>query len=237
MKMKRFHLVFPALIATLVPIVIFSNQTIIFAQQEKGQIQNKVNFTWAFGAIKNSDAGPHFEAITRDSILKTGDQIKFFLRVENKCFIYLIYQNPQGDLNVLFPYRFKLLDNNYQISENYYIPKGDQWFELDEYTGTEKFYLVSSANRLTELEDLINEYESADKSNRITIGEKIISEIRGLRKKHHRFKTHVERPVTIIGRMRGTAKTKAAGLEDIADYALEITADNFFIRTFTIDHQ
>ena len=97
--------------------------------------------------------------------------------------------------------------------------------------------MLSSANRLAELEDLINEYESTDKSNKITVGEKIISEIRGLRKKHRRFKTHVERPVTIIGRMRGTEKTKAAGLEDIADYALEISANNFFIRTFTIDHK
>lgn len=235
--MKRLHLVFPALIVTIVSIVIFNNQTIIFAQQEKGQIDNNVTFSWAFGAIKNTDAGPHFEAITRDTVLKTGDQIKFLLRVESKCFIYLIYQSSQGDLNVLFPYRFKLLDNNYQISKNYYIPKGDQWFELDKDTGTEKFYLLSSANRLAELEDLINEYESAGKSNKLTIGEKIISEIRGLRKKHHRFKTHVERPVTIIGNSRGTDKTKAAGLEDIANYALEISANNFFIRTFTIDHQ
>ena len=235
--MKRFNLLLPALIVTIVSIVIFNNQTIIFAQQEKGQIENNVIFNWAFGAIKNTDAGPHFEAITRDTVLKTGDQIKFFLRGENKCFIYLIHQNSQGDLNVLFPYRFKLLDNNYQISKNYYIPKGDQWFELDKDTGTEKFYLLSSANRLADLEDLINEYESTDKSNKITVGEKIISEIRGLRKKHRSFKTHVERPVTIIGKMRGTDKTKAAGLEDIADYALEISANNFFIRTFTIDHR
>ena len=235
--MKRFHLVFRALIVTMVSIAMFNNHTMIFAQQEKGQLENNVTFSWAFGAIKNTDAGPHFEAITRDTALKTGDQIKFFLRVESKCYIYLIYQSSQGDLNVLFPHRFKLLDNNYQISKNYYIPKGDQWFELDKDTGTEKFYLLSSANRLVELEDLINEYESTDRSNKIAVGEKIISEIRGLRKKHRIFKTHVERPVTIIGKMRGTDKTKALGLEDIAAYALEISANNFFIRTFTIDHQ
>ena len=235
--MRRFHLVFSALIVTIVSIVIFKSQTTIFAQQEKGQIQNNVTFNWAFGAIKNTDAGPHFEAITRDTVMKSGDQIKLFLRVENKCFVYLIYQSSQGDLSVLFPYRFKLLDNGYHISRNYYIPKGDQWFELDEYTGTEKFYLLATADRLVILEDLINEYESADKSNKLTIGEKIISELRGLRKKHRKFKTHVERPVTIIGNLRGTDKTKAAGLEDIADYALEISANNFFIRTFTIDHK
>ena len=152
-------------------------------------------------------------------------------------FFYLIYQSSQGDVSVLFPYRFNLLDDGYHISGSYYIPKGDQWFELDEYTGTEKFFLLATANRLSELEDLINEYESADKSNKITIGEKIILETRRLRKKHRNFKSHVEKPVTIIGKMRGTEKTKAAGLKDIADYATEISANTFFIRTFTIDHQ
>jgi hypothetical protein len=235
--MKRIHLVLVTLTVTIVSIGIFKSQTVIFAQQAKGQAEKNVTFQWAFGAIRNTDNGPQFEAITRDTVMKSGDQIKFFLRVENKCFVYLIYQSSQGDLSVLFPYRFKLLDNDYQISRNYYIPKGDQWFELDEYTGTEKFYLLATANRLAELEDLINEYESADKSNKITIGEKIISETRRLRKKHHKFKSHVERPVTIIGKMRGTEKTKAAGLEDIADYALEISANNLFSRTFTIDHQ
>jgi len=235
--MKRIHLVLVTLIMTIFSIGIFKSQTVIFAQQAKGQAENNVTFQWAFGAIRNTDNGPQFEAITRDTVMKSGDQIKLFLRVENKCFVYLIYQSSQGDLSVLFPYRFKLLDNGYQISRNYYIPKGDQWFELDEYTGTEKFYLFAAANRLVELEDLINEYESADKSNKITIGKKIILETRRLRKKHRKFKSQAEKPVTIIGQMRGTEKTKTAGLKDIADYALEISTNNFFIRTFTIDHQ
>ena len=235
--MKRFHLVLVTLIVTIVSIGIFKSQTVIFAQQAKGLPEKNVTFQWAFGAIRNTGTGPQFEAITRDTVLNSGDQIKFFLRVEHKCFVYLIYQSSQGDLSVLFPYRFKLLDDGYQISTNYYIPKGDQWFELDEYTGTEKFYLLATANRLDELEDLINEYESADKSSKVTIGKQIISETRRLRKKHRNFKSHVEKPVTIIGKMRGTEKTKAAGLKDIADYASEISTNNFFIRTYTIDHQ
>jgi hypothetical protein len=222
---------------TIVSIGIFKSQTAIFAQQAKDPAKNNVTFQWAFGAIRNTDIGPQFEAITRDTVLKSGDQIKFFLRVENKCFVYLIYQSSQGDLSVLAPYSLKLLNNGYQISRNYYIPEGDQWFELDEYTGTEKFYLLATANRLVELEDLINKYESADRSNKMTIGKKIIFETRRLRKKHRKLKSYVEKPVTIIGKMRGTEKTKAAGLKDIADHASEISTNNFFIRTFTIDHK
>ena len=236
-EMSRFHLVFATLIVTMVSIGIFMSQTVIFAQHSKVQTENNVTFLWSFGAIRNTGTGPRFESITRDTAMKSGDKIKFFLRVENNCFVYLIYQSSQGDLSVLFPYRFKMEDKGYQTSENYYIPKGDQWFELDEYSGTEKFYLIANANRLAELENLLNEYESADKSHKITIGKKIVSEIRKLRKKHLKFKSPVEKPITIVGKMRGTEEAKAAGLNDIADHASEISAENFFIRTFTIDHQ
>jgi len=196
-----------------------------------------VTFQWAFGAIKNTDLGSQFEVVTRDTVLKSGDQIKFFIRVENKCFVYLIYQSSQDDLSVLFPYRFKLQANDYRISGQHYIPKGDQWFELDEYTGLEKFYLLASAFRLDKLEVVINEYESADKAKKLKLGKKIISEIRRLRKQHRKFKSYAEKPVAIIGNMRGTEKTKTVGLNDLADHAAEISATNFFSRTFTIDHQ
>ena len=79
-----------------------------------------------------------------------------------------------------------------------------------------------STDRLAELEGLISKYESADKSNKIAVGKEIVAEIYKLRKKYRKFKSHVEKPASIIGRMRGTEKTKAAGLNDIADYALEI---------------
>ncbi len=235
--MKRFYIVFIKLIVTILPIVILDSQTVIFAEHARGQAENNVTFQWAFGAIRNSKLGPQFEAITRDTVMKSGDQIKFFLRIENKCFVYLIYHSSQGDISLLFPYRFKLWDTDCRISRNYYVPKDDQWYKLDEYTGTEKLYLLASADRLAEFEDLISEYESADKSNKIAIGKEIVVEIHKLRKKYRKFKSHVEKPVTIIGKIRGTVKTKAADLKDIADYAIEISAKSFFIRSFTIEHK
>ena len=82
---------------TILPIVILDSQTVIFAEHARGQAENNVTFQWAFGAIRNSKLGPQFEAITRDTVMKSGDQIKFFLRIENKCFVYLIYHSSQGD--------------------------------------------------------------------------------------------------------------------------------------------
>lgn len=195
-----------------------------------------LQFQWAFGALKKAN-GSKFEAVTRDTVLKTGDQIKFFLNVNQDCFVYLIYRSSQGELSVLFPKRFQLLSTEYTVAGNHYIPADDQWFELDEHTGEERFYLLASVKRLTELEAFVNDYESADKAKKPPLAEKILAEIRKLRKQHLKFKTYAERPVNIIGNLRGTEKAETIKTHDIAKYAIEISADTFFSRTFTIDHK
>ena len=208
----------------------------VHAQQTAPQSDDNFKFQWAFGALKKAN-GSKLEAVTRDTVLKTGDQIKFFLNVNQDCFVYLIYRSSQGELSVLFPRRFELLSTDYTAAGNHYIPTDDQWFELDEHTGEERFYLLASVKRLTDLEALVNDYESADKAKKPPLAKEILAEIRKLRKQHLKFKTYAERPVNIIGNLRGTEKSEPAGARDIAKFAVEISADTFYSRTFTIDHQ
>ena len=172
--MKHQRMIFSIL--GIIALLLVINSAFIFAEQKESQVDNKIAFQWAFGAIKNTAFGPQFETIQRDSVLKSGDQIKFFLSLNRKIFVYLIYQSSQSDLIVLFPHRFNELGQDEQIAGNQYIPKGDQWFELDEFAGLEKFYLLASVERLTELENLVNAYESADKFNRGELGKKIVDE-------------------------------------------------------------
>ena len=206
------------------------------AEEAQPQPDANLQFQWAFGALKKAN-GSKFEAIARDTILKTGDQIKFFLNVDKNCFVYLIYSSSQGEISVLFPYRFKLRSTDYTVAGHHYIPGGNQWFELDEHIGEEKFYLLASANRLMQLEALINDYESADAAKKPSLAEAVLAEIRKLRKEHLKFKTYAERPVNIIGNLRGTEKAETAEPQDIAKFAVEISADTFYSRTFTIDHK
>lgn len=215
---------------------VFCGSTSAHAQEAKSDQNASVKFQWAFGALKKAN-GSQFEAITKDTNLKTGDQIKFFLKVNDNCFVYLIYRSSQGELSMLFPPRFKLQHAEYTVAGNHYIPKGDQWFELDEYTGEERFYLLASKKRLMDLEARINDYESADRAKKPALAKTILAEIRSLRKQHLKFKTYAERPVNIIGNLRGTEKAETAGPQDIAKFAVEISADSFYSRTFTIDHK
>jgi hypothetical protein len=234
--MKTLRVMSIALTSLFCLFLLFDSHAVVHAQQAAAQPNANVKFQWAFGALKKAN-GSKFEAISKDTDLKTGDQIKFFLKVNKDCFVYLIYRSSQGELSVLFPHRFKLLSAEYTVSGEHYIPKDDDWFELDDHTGEERFYLLASVERLLELETLINDYESAGAAQKPPLAQKILSEIRKLRKQHLKFKTYAERPVNIIRNLRRTEKAETAGARDIAKFAVEISADTFYSRTFTIDHQ
>jgi hypothetical protein len=212
------------------------NQT-IRAEPAGFKDENKIVFQWAFCSLRETDTGTQLKIITRDTALKSGAQIKFFVQMESPGFLYLIYTSSRGEMRVLFPDRFRQPDSIKTLSAKHYIPQGNQWFELDEHGGQEKFYLLVSARRLFELEALINRYESADKAKRFGLSEKITLEIRNLRKRHLKFKTYAEKPVTVAGKLRGTGKNQILHARDIADYAVEISTTAFFSRTYTIDHQ
>ena len=234
--MKTLRVVGIALTSLFCLFLLFESHAAVHAQETAAQQDANVKFQWAFGALQKAN-GSKFEAVAKDTDLRTGDQIKFFLNVNQDCFVYLIYRSSQGELSVLFPKRFQLLSTEYTVAGNHYIPADDQWFELDEHTGEERFYLLASVERLTELEAFVNDYESADKAKKPPLAEKILAEIRKLRKQHLKFKTYAERPVNIIGNLRGTEKAETIKKHDIAKYAVEISADTFYSRTFTIDHK
>lgn len=206
------------------------------AQQQNGQYGN-ILFLWAFGAIVEKEHKPKLIPVAHDMALKSGDRIKFFVKVEKECFVYLVYHSSQGEVSVLFPYRFENLNDDSLPAQEYYIPQGDEWFELDEHTGNETFYLLASASRLRELEDLVNQYETADGARKQELVKTILSEIRRLRWENRNFKKYAERPVATMGNLRGGKKVDAGGARGVAGLAVEISAETFYGRTFTIVHE
>jgi CRISPR/Cas system CMR-associated protein Cmr1 (group 7 of RAMP superfamily) len=90
---------------------------------------------------------------------------------------------------------------------------------------------------LTRLEDLVNQYESGDKTKKPELSQQILSEIDLLRRKNFKTKVNAERPLSIVGNIRGTKKSEDASPLDLAEHAVEISASHFYIRTYTIDHR
>jgi hypothetical protein len=205
------------------------------AEQKKDK---GVTFRWAFGAIVGPENDRELVAITRDTELKTGDQIKMYLEMEKKCFVYVFYRGPQDEMQMIFPYNARLFDSDdYKTSTKYYIPQGNKWFKMDENGGAEMFYLLASDKRLTELETVYEKYGSADPGQKQVLAKQVLAKIREIKRRHRKFSTVAERPVAIGGNVRGIKVGGAEPRFDVATLAVEISATDFFSRTFTIDHK
>jgi hypothetical protein len=187
-----------------------------------------VHFRWAFGALVGGENPPRLVAITQDTTLKTGDQLKMLVELNKPCFVYVIHHGPQGEVHWLFPASTPQLEADYQTAKRYDIPPGDAWLRLDAQAGRETFYLLAAAERLTDLETLLSTYATAAHSEQAQLATNIVSEIREVRKRYRQFATLAERPVPIAGNLRGP---------DIGDLVVEITAQNFYSKTFTIEHR
>jgi hypothetical protein len=139
---------------------------------------------------------------------------------------------------LFFPYDFGQFEKDYELNRNYYIPKGRDWISFDKSTGKERFYLLASNERLTDLEGLIASYQKGDAAAKKGLSQKIMDELRDVRRRFRTTATLAEKPVTIGGNIRGVGEAAVSGRRpDVATIVTEISASNFYSKTVTIDHR
>jgi len=185
---------------------------------------DQVGFFWAFEALVAEGNVTKQVPIKEDIKLKTGDQLKMFVELRKPCFVYVIHHGARGEIQRLFPYDIQQFTTDYQTSKIYEIPPNDGWFRINEQAGLETFYLVAAAQRLTDLEQLLATYAAAQPAEQPQAAAHILAALRNLLKQH-RASVKPGRPVPIAGNMR-------KGIEGV-----EITAPQFYIETFTIEHR
>ena len=232
--MKRFLSNYSVLLLAIFLFLLFSTRGDVIAEQ-KGE--DAVSFRWAFGAMVGQKGDRRLVAITRDTVLKTGDRLKLLLQLKNRCFVYLFYRTVEDDIFLLFPYTLQQFDTDYKTDKKYYIPKGGTWFELDRNVGLETFYLLASAKRLLKLETLYKEYSSVSDKKKKDLTSQLLSEIRKIKRKHRKLASPAERPIAIGGNVRGVVKDEQSAFPDIDPIASEVSTSNFYGKTFTIDHK
>ena len=213
------------------------DRLVLCADQSTEQNESKVEFLWSFVAIRNRSQQFLLEAITKDTVLMNGDYFKFYIKSQNSAFIYLIYYSSAGELTLLYPYTSNEQSIGSTASVDCYIPEKNKWFELTGEKGEEIFFLLASVHKLHKLEVSIDKYKNAGQTKKKEISEEVVSEIRNLRKFHFNPKIKAERPVNMIGDTRDIVDLNSAKLYDVADFAIEISADSFYGKTFTIHHK
>jgi len=141
------------------------------------------------------------------------------------------------EIELLFPYSPQQFGKESNNASKYFIPMGDEWFEMDESTGIETFYLIASPSRLSKMEALFAKHERSEKTEREMLAKEILDVIRNLKKTYRRIVANAERPMSIGGSLRGFTRNKKISPSDIDLIAEQISANNFYSRTFTIDHR
>jgi hypothetical protein len=202
-------------------------------KKAKGEMGEAACFRWAFGASVKTGEGRKFVPIGSRTELQTGDRVKMFLELRERCFAYALLQKANDEMHLLFPYWLEQYNSDPVLKEVNFIPQGDAWLELDTETGTERVHLIVSKERLDQLEMLIRKAESPASTIRKELTESILSEIQRLEESRRDRRTPAEKPIEIIGRTRSIKKNWG----DILSSAVEVSAKNFFSRTFTIDHR
>ena len=81
---------------------------------------------WVMAGIEK-DADPARPiSISPEATLRTGDKIKMYLKAVQKCFFYLFYHNPEGQLQLIYP--DSLPSEGLVSGTQLTVPQGDQWF-------------------------------------------------------------------------------------------------------------
>lgn len=195
-----------------------------------------LSFKWAFLYKQADNEDP--QTIDYQSIstqLTSGDQIKIYFRPISNAYIYFFLQDAQEELYLLFPEVISDFNRFYSYNKNYYVPGGDNWFFLDDVHGTEKFYLLVSNERLTGLENLMENYLEYYYSNPVSedalmeTRQMVIEEIKRIRLEQAMGENLREDIVLVACDFRG--------IGDLYEFnAVEVEADRFYAKTIRIEH-
>jgi hypothetical protein len=182
-----------------------------------------VELRWALGAWETNGEKP--TAVTADRQLDTGTKLKFLVEPLSPGSVYLILLDSADEIHVLYR------ESTTEVPGRAYVPPGQHRFELNDHAGRETFFLVASVEPLEELDQLLARYAEAEGADKGELGDAVVTEIRRLHTVHRKFSRPVEKPVMIGGQMRSGSTGSA-----IDELAVEISAEQFYGKTITIDH-
>ena len=111
--------------------------------------------------------------------LHSKDNIKVFFRTNEDCYVYILSFGSSGVADRLFPNAQVNLSNRIQGHVEYYVPPGEDWFWLDENTGTETMFVVASYKPLSDIDKLLVEMDNAGKQQQVADSRRMEKSLEG----------------------------------------------------------
>jgi hypothetical protein len=190
---------------------------------------DRVVFKWAF-IHRSADGQKEVIDFEKRQKVTSGDKLQIYLGPMSEAYLYLFLYDAHKDLYLLFPESPDYYERKSLEKEDIYVPGEHEWFEWDTSKGTERFYLLASSTRLTELEEKTARYLANNQDSKLK--SQLYDEIATLRKQKSNLTTTSEKPVAIAG----TIRTRGADSELLGDATL-VEAEEFYGKTLRLRHE
>ena len=190
--------------------------------------------SFRYGFIGQEADNPDSLFIVEDgSVLNSGDGLKLNFEFEKGTFSYVAHLSSKEEYALLYS---SSSQEETEKTDAIFTTLG--WQSLDDVTGDEVFFLLSSGERLQKLEDLFGKYNQAKGKSRRKFSKRIASELENLEKidetkKSSQLVQRLEKPVMGGVTFRGVTS------EDLSQHSLshKASGDRIAQAVFTIDHQ
>jgi len=120
-------------------------------------------------AIPVQDGEELRDGVGRD---ERGDDLKVQFRVNTECYVYAVWVDATAWTTPLFPRSVAhAYENPARPNVTYSIPRGDDWFFLDDYRGVENVYFLASREPQPQLDELLDTFLGMERAFRAELEE------------------------------------------------------------------
>jgi hypothetical protein len=211
-------------------IVVMLAVVIVFSLQLT-QASDTIQFSWAL--LQDTGEGQTALEVNTVPNLPLTSTIQLYLHPESGTYLYVFLLDSSRFFLPLFPASSTYYKKN-PPGDMILIPAGRDRFSIVPPAGQEKFYILASPHRLTNLEELIDEC-NRDPENLVKQG-RLFKEVRLQRRKNSKYSQFTEKGTPVSGTRRDLNGSRGAS-EKMKFIATKVVADGFYSKIIRIDHE
>jgi CHAT domain-containing protein len=125
------------------------------------------------GQRKEADGSYTEVLVSEGSVLRSYDNFQVHLETNRPAYVYILLYDSQGTASQLFPDpkidQRGFLDQGRKVV----IPANNLWFWLDEHTGTETIYVLTSEKPMSDIQGLLAKMETVDDAGKNRVAQEI----------------------------------------------------------------
>jgi CHAT domain-containing protein len=125
------------------------------------------------GQRKEADGSYTEVLVSEGSVLRSYDNFQVHLEANRPAYVYILLYDSQGTASQLFPDPKINQQGFLEQERRVVVPANDLWFWLDEHTGTETIYVLTSEKPMSDIQGLLAKMETVDDAGKNRVAQEI----------------------------------------------------------------